>query len=77
MLQRIQSSTGTHKFSSPWEGPFIVSNVVVPGTYRLQIRVNDSASGSQMHPDSQTKAIVLRDEEPDKTALIEAELGPA
>ena len=29
---------------------------------QLQIPTNDSASGSQMHSDSQTKAIVLRDE---------------
>ena len=35
VLRRIQSTTGTHKLSSPWEGPFIVSRVVVPGTYCL------------------------------------------
>jgi len=36
VLHRIQSTTGAHKLSSPWEGPFIVSRVVVPGTYCLQ-----------------------------------------
>jgi len=36
VLRRIQSTTGTHKLSSPWEGPFIVSRVVVAGTYCLQ-----------------------------------------
>ncbi|XP_039818505.1 uncharacterized protein LOC120681011 [Panicum virgatum] len=36
VLWRIQSTTGSHKLSSPWEGPFIVSRVVVPGTYCLQ-----------------------------------------
>ena len=36
VLQRIQSTTGAHKLSSPWEGPFIVSSVIVPGTCRLQ-----------------------------------------
>ena len=41
---------------------------------QLQIPSNDSASGSQLHPDSQTKAIVLSDDHPDKTALIRAEL---
>jgi hypothetical protein len=42
---------------------------------QLQIPSNDSASGSQLHPDSQTKAIVLWDDHPDKIALIGAELG--
>ena len=44
---------------------------------QLRIPSNDSASGSQLHPDSQTKAIVLRDNHPDKTALIGAELSSA
>ena len=44
---------------------------------QLQIPSNDSTSGSQLHPDSQTKAIVLRDNHPDKTALIGTELGSA
>ena len=34
VLRRVQSPGG--KLTSPWEGPFIVSSVVVPGTYRLQ-----------------------------------------
>ena len=44
---------------------------------QLQIPADDSASGSQLHPNSHTKAIVLRDEQPDKTALIGTELNPA
>ena len=36
VLRRIQSTTGSHKLSSPWEGPFVVSGIVVPETYRLQ-----------------------------------------
>ena len=36
VLRRIQSTTGAHKLSSPWEGPFIISGIVVPGTYHLQ-----------------------------------------
>jgi hypothetical protein len=27
---------GMHKLSTPWEGPFIVMEVVSPSTYRLQ-----------------------------------------
>ena len=34
VLRRVQSPGG--KLSSPWEGPFIMSNIVVLGTYRLQ-----------------------------------------
>ena len=44
---------------------------------QLRIPSNDSASGSQLHPDSQTKAIVLSDNHPDKTALIGADLDSA
>jgi hypothetical protein len=36
VLRRIQSTTGAHKLSSTWEGPFVVSGIVVPGTYPLQ-----------------------------------------
>ena len=45
--------------------------------YQLRIPSNDSASGSQLHPDSQTKAIALRDDHPDKTTLIGVELDSA
>ena len=34
VLRRVQTPGG--KLTSPWEGPFIVSCVVVPGIYRLQ-----------------------------------------
>jgi len=34
VLRWVQTPGG--KLTSPWEGPFIVSSVVVPGTYRLQ-----------------------------------------
>jgi len=35
VLRRIQNPMGLLKLSSPWEGPFIVSKVVRPGTYHL------------------------------------------
>jgi len=44
---------------------------------QLKIPSNNSVSGSQLHPDSQMKAIVLSDDHPDKTALIGAELDSA
>jgi hypothetical protein len=36
VLRRIQKTDGMHKLSSPWEGPFIVTEVIIPSTYRLQ-----------------------------------------
>jgi hypothetical protein len=36
VLRRIQSTKGMHKLSAPWEGPFIMMEVVSPLTYRLQ-----------------------------------------
>jgi hypothetical protein len=36
VLRRIQTTKGMHKLSAPWEGPFIVMEVVSPSTYHLQ-----------------------------------------
>jgi hypothetical protein len=36
VLRRIQKTDGMHKLSAPWEGPFIVTEVISPSTYRLQ-----------------------------------------
>jgi hypothetical protein len=36
VLRHIQKTDGMHKLSSPWEGPFIVTEVINPYTYRLQ-----------------------------------------
>ncbi|KAF8725758.1 hypothetical protein HU200_020310 [Digitaria exilis] len=36
VLRRIQNTAGHSKLTSPWDGPFIVSKVLKPGTYRLQ-----------------------------------------
>jgi hypothetical protein len=36
VLRRIQKTDGMHKPSAPWEGPFIVTEVISPSTYRLQ-----------------------------------------
>nr|CAB3492390.1 unnamed protein product [Digitaria exilis] len=36
VLRRIQNTDGHSKLTSPWDGPFIVSKVLKPGTYRLQ-----------------------------------------
>jgi hypothetical protein len=37
---------GLHKLSSPWEGPFSVSKVTGPGSYRLQTLEGDDISNS-------------------------------
>jgi hypothetical protein len=36
VLKRIQKIDDMHKLFSPWEGPFTVTEVVSPSTYRLQ-----------------------------------------
>jgi transposase len=36
VLRRIQDTKGMHNLSTPWEGPFIVMEVIGPATYRLQ-----------------------------------------
>jgi hypothetical protein len=35
VLRRIQKIDGMHKLSAPWEGPFIITEVISPSTYRL------------------------------------------
>jgi hypothetical protein len=35
VLRCIQDTKGMHKLSAPWEGPFIVMEVIGPATYRL------------------------------------------
>jgi hypothetical protein len=35
VLRRIQDTKGMHKLSAPWEGPFIMMEVIGPATYRL------------------------------------------
>ena len=35
MLRLRQSSKGHHKLTLPWEGPYIVAQVLKPGTYKL------------------------------------------
>jgi hypothetical protein len=36
VLRHIQNTDGMHKLSTPWEGPFIVTEVISTSTYRLQ-----------------------------------------
>ena len=35
MLRLRQSSKGRHKLTPPWEGPYIIAQVLRPGTYKL------------------------------------------
>jgi hypothetical protein len=46
VLRRIQNTEGLHKLSSPWEGPFTVTKVTGPGSYRLQTLEGDNISNS-------------------------------
>ena len=36
VLRRVQSSKDRHKLSPPWEGPFIIAQVLHPGAYKLK-----------------------------------------
>jgi hypothetical protein len=36
VVRRIQKTDGMHKLSAPWEGTFIVTEVISPSTYRPQ-----------------------------------------
>jgi hypothetical protein len=46
VLRRIQNTEGLHKLSSPWEGPFSVSKMTGPGSYRLQTLEGEDMSNS-------------------------------
>jgi hypothetical protein len=35
ILRRIQKTDDMHKISTPWEGPFIITEVISPSTYHL------------------------------------------
>ena len=36
ILRRTQSTKEKHKLSPPWEGPYMVTEVIRPGAYRLK-----------------------------------------
>jgi hypothetical protein len=36
VLHLVQSKTDHHKLSSPWEGSYVVAEVLRPGTYKLK-----------------------------------------
>ena len=36
VLRRTQSTKENHKLSPPWEGPYMVTEVIRPGAYRLE-----------------------------------------
>ena len=35
VLRRVQTTKGKNKFTPPWEGPFIMAEVLKSGTYKL------------------------------------------
>jgi hypothetical protein len=36
VLRLVQSNKDRHKISPSWEGPYIVAEVLKPGTYKLK-----------------------------------------
>jgi hypothetical protein len=45
VLRLRQSNKGRHKLTPPWEGPFIIAEVLKPRTYKL---ANEKAKSSTM-----------------------------
>jgi hypothetical protein len=35
VLRLRQETRGCHKLTPPWEGPFIIAEILKPGTYKL------------------------------------------
>ncbi len=35
VLRRVQDNRGRHKLTPPWEGPYVIAEVLRPGTYKL------------------------------------------
>jgi hypothetical protein len=35
VLRRSQNTKGRHKLTPPWEGPYIIAEVLKPDTYKL------------------------------------------
>jgi hypothetical protein len=36
VLRLVESNKGRHKLTPPWEGPYIITEVLKPGTYKLK-----------------------------------------
>ena len=36
VLRRVMSTKDKHKLSPPWEGPYNITKVICPGTYKLR-----------------------------------------
>ena len=36
MLRLVQSNKNRHKLSPPWEGPYVIAEVLRRGTYKLK-----------------------------------------
>jgi hypothetical protein len=54
VLRRVQSSKDKHKLSPPWEGSFIIHEVLRPRTYKIHYEdgrvVSNAWNIEHMHP---------------------------
>jgi hypothetical protein len=54
VLRRVQASKDRHKLSPPWEGPFIIHEVLRPGTYKIKYEdgrvVTNAWNIKHLHP---------------------------
>jgi septum formation inhibitor MinC len=56
VLRRVQGSKDRHKLSPPWEGPFIIHEVLRSGTYKIQYK---NGAGRHQHMEHRAPAPVL------------------
>ena len=54
VLRLVQRTTGMHKLSHPWEGPFIVSQALGSNAYYL-IVAQEPVEGKKNKTDEETK----------------------
>jgi hypothetical protein len=54
VLRRVQGSKDRHKLSPPWEGSFIIHEVLRPGMYKIQYEdgrvVTNAWNIEHLHP---------------------------
>jgi hypothetical protein len=55
VLRRVQASKDRYKLSPPWEGPFIIHEVLRPGTYKIKY---EDGGSSPTHGTSNTSPVL-------------------
>ena len=56
VIRRQQNNQGRHKLTPPWEGPYVVAEVLKPRTYKL---VDEKGGGLHQRMEHQTATSLL------------------